>query len=211
MLHETTFYVELIDGHQRFCGVEKNTLKLRTEPPLDMTGMKKWRGTEWFSAKWTLFLGHLTWTGHSAGFCPTWMQPTVLVQVKSCSNVVVNVMGLAEEEGGVRVVFQGSHCLETGWTSICLWQLVSLCITCPPSSFLSLIKPSVSQSMTFFSFTLPNLSPIPLCMGREWAAMWVITCWLWSTHDSEYQPKRLAKNSWEIFCLGHLWIMQCCI
>lgn len=36
---------------------------------------------------------------------------------------------LAEEGGGVRVVLQGSYCLETGWTSICLQQVVSLCNT----------------------------------------------------------------------------------
>jgi len=76
-----------------------------------------------------------------------------------------NKTGLAEE-GGVRVLFQGSHCLETSWTSICLQEVVSLCITSLLPTFLSLIKPSVSQSMSFLSSALPNLATYPTVDGE---------------------------------------------
>lgn len=55
--------------------------------------------------------------------------------------------------------------LETGWVSICLWEVVSdcLCITLLLlfffPSFLHLLNLCLSWPMSFFTFALPTLSP----------------------------------------------------
>lgn len=97
-----------------------------------------------------------------------------------------NKTGLAEEEGGgVRAVFQGSYCLEIGWTSICLQQVVSLCNTSlhlhPVLSFIKLSA-------------LPNLSHYAWGLSK-WLYGWLaVGCCLPTTVN--IKQKRIAKNFW---------------
>lgn len=142
-----------------------------------------------------------------AGWKSGWEVDTSWIHLNSPKEYSIwyNVMfsseiGLAEEGGGMRVVFQGVYCLETGGTSVCLQQVVSLCYT---SLHLYCILPFIKLS------ALPNL---PHCA-------WKASKWLYGRLDVDcflptmvnIKQKSIAKNSWEMFCLGHLWIMQYCI
>lgn len=140
-----------------------------------------------------------------AGWKSSWEVDTSWIHLNSPKEYSIwyNVMfsseiGLAEGHG-VRVVFQGGYCLEIGWTSICLQQMVSLCSASlhlhPIPSFIKLSAP-------------PNLSHCAWG-ASNWLYGWLdIGCFLPTMVN--IKQKRIAKNSWEMFCLGHLWIMQYC-
>lgn len=82
-----------------------------------------------------------------------------------------------------QTLFQGGYRLETGWASVCLWEVMSvmsdyLCITWHHTFFLHLLNcfyldPQVF-SLSFFLFSLPS----HWGEGRvKRAAVWVLGCW----------------------------------
>lgn len=113
----------------------------------------------------------LTWSG----------ERDVPYHMVVCSATKLKVEG---KEG--EFVFQGGYCLEIGWASVHLWEVVSDClsITWHHISFHLLNCSCLDPRVFSLLFSLFSLSSHWGEKGSEWAAVWVFGCWPGSTHHS---------------------------
>lgn len=117
----------------------------------------------------------------------------------SCSAIKPKAEEEGDGAGGQGAVSQGGHCLEAGWASTYLWELGGDCL-CVTFFFFPFLHPlTVFASKTvltcLFSLVVFLSSSLSCWAGcSEQAALWVLGCWLVSTHHNTIQFNLTINN-----------------
>lgn len=159
----------------------------------------------WFVCSWTVLVQHPPF--HFFSLChppPKWVS---WGWARNCDGTQ---QGPVTWNGQRDILYHKTSCsvIKMGWRSVCLprqpllrhWVVIGLLVgggetlhfhSCflpaPPSPPFPQLLNCLYPDPRGFSLLLFVFSPIPTGRGSEWAAMWVLSSWLWREPNTNFQ------------------------